>query len=177
MLTKNMLMLVLTLLVLPNLGTAQCKLETITATAPTSQFADNQNGTVTDRKTGLMWKKCAEGQDTLSCAGNAATFTWQNALARAQAVNTGLAGSNMGYGDWRVPNVKELMSIMEEQCYYPAINLAVFPNTASGEFWSSSPANNTAGSSLAWYVSFGLGEYTWFLKDWAIQVRLVRSGQ
>ena len=122
-------------------GTAQaqtCKPESIPASTPTSQLQDNGDGTVTDLKTGLMWKQCAEGQFGSGCAEGTATeyAMWQNALLRAQEVNTG--GGFAGFTDWRVPNIKELASLVEHQCTGPAINLTRFPNTPSSYFGSSS---------------------------------------
>lgn len=146
----------------------------IIETTPTSRFTDNNDGTVTDTKTGLMWKKCSEGQIGAGCTGGLIiACTWEGALQQAQAVNAG--GGFAGYTDWRVPNVKELRSIVEEKCYGPAINLTVFPGTPSRAFWSSSPtAWNT---SEAWSVSFSGGYYFSNNKVDLFYVWLVRDGQ
>ena len=164
------------LAVLPPLANAQtCQTASIPATALTSQFTDNSDGTVTDTQTGLMWKKCAEGQDPLTCSGSTSSFNWQAALQRAQDVNGGLAGNNLTYTDWRVPNIKELASLVEEQCYSPAINTAVFPNAPSAVFWSASPH---AGYGYdAWGVGFSFGHDGNYSKNYGGGVRLVRSGQ
>jgi hypothetical protein len=162
------------LALLPLVGNAQtCQTASIPATTPNSQLTDNGDGTVTDTKTGLMWKQCSEGQSGAGCAtGSAATYTWQAALTQAQTVNTaGFASHN----DWRLPNVKELRSITEKQCYGPAINLTRFPNTSSAVFWSASPYADVGG--FAWYVGFSNGDDGWGGKNSAFQVRLVRSGQ
>ncbi len=163
---------------LPVVGHAQtCQTTSIPAHTPTSQFTDHANGTVTDNKTGLMWKKCKEGQIWNSgnngCDDTLATYTWQNALKQAQTINT--SGGFATYTDWRVPTITELKSIVETQCYNPAINLAVFPNTPSTWFWSSSPYATY--SSVVWYVNFndGLGYGYFQLYDGS--VRLVRGGQ
>lgn len=166
------------LVVLPLLANAQitqtCYHASIPSTTPTSQFTDNSDGTVTDTKTGLMWKKCAEGQEPLMCSGSALSFNWQEALQRAQDVNAGTAGSNLAYADWRVPNIKELASIVEESCLDPAINTAIFPNISFDEFWSSSPR---ADYNSVWHVSFNIGYSKAMLKDDDALVRLVRGGQ
>lgn len=49
----------------------------IPESTPTSRFTDNGNGTVTDTKTGIMWKRCAEGQiwTGSTCSGTAAGYT------------------------------------------------------------------------------------------------------
>ncbi len=94
---------------------------------PDSQLTDNGNGTITDTATGLMWKKCLEGISGQQCdSGSVLTFTWQGALERPGVVNGG--GGFAGQTDWRLPNIKELRSIVEEKCYQPAINLNRFPN-------------------------------------------------
>ena len=149
------------LLVLLALGIGQAHAQTcnsaIPASTPTSRFTTSADGTATDSATGLMWKRCAEGQAwnpaTGACDGTAGTFTWQQALQRAQQVNAGTAGANLGYSGWRVPNQKELGSIVERRCYSPAINETVFPGT-SNWFWSASSYANY--SYYAWSVSFPL---------------------
>jgi hypothetical protein len=145
------------------------------ASTPDSQLTDNDDGTITDTATGLMWKKCMEGvTGNINCdTGAAATFTWQTALQRPGVVNTG--GGFAGQTDWRLPNIKELVSIVEEKCYDPAINLTKFPNTPSSAVWSGSPY---AGSSdYAWYVYFYDGLSYSNNRNDNYQVRLVRGGQ
>jgi hypothetical protein len=93
---------------------------TIPPTTPTNRFTVNNNDTVSDTQTGLMWKKCSEGQSGANCSmGNAKAYTWQLALQQAQTVNKN--GSFAGYSDWRVPNIKELLSIIEKN----ALNLGL----------------------------------------------------
>jgi len=95
---------------------------------PTSDFTDNGNGTVTHTKTGLMWKRCAEGQtwDGSTCTGNGTGMNWSDALTTAEGATFA------GHSDWRLPNVKELYSIVETCGGGPAINQTVFPNPARG---------------------------------------------
>ncbi|MCI5228088.1 MAG: DUF1566 domain-containing protein, partial [Candidatus Electrothrix sp. AX2] len=102
-----------------------CRTDFIPASTPDSQLVDNGDGTVTDSKTGLMWKQCLEGLSGSDCAtGSAESFTWQEALQQPGVINH--AGGFAGYTDWRLPNINELISIVEEQCYNPAINLNRF---------------------------------------------------
>ena len=63
-------------------------------------FADNGDQTITDQATGLMWTKADSG----------AGLNWSNALAWAQTKNT---ARHLGYNDWRLPNAKELQSILD----------------------------------------------------------------
>jgi hypothetical protein len=139
-----------------------------------SQLVDNGDGTISDMQTGLMWKKCVEGVSGNGCAaGSAASFNWQQALEQPGTVNSGEGFA--GYHDWRLPNIKELTSIVEEQCSNPAINSNRFPNTPSSYVWSGSPYANYSG--LAWYVDFGNGYSYGGNRSVNDQVRLVRDGQ
>jgi hypothetical protein len=144
---------------------------TVPATTPDSRFSDNGDGTVTDIKTGLVWKRCSEGQnwDGATCTGTATTMNWQGAL-QAGATST-FAAKN----DWRLPNSKELGSIVERQCVNPSINSIIFPNTPSPYFWSGSPY--AGDSNFAWYVYFYYGYDSYGDRSGYGDVRLVRGGQ
>jgi hypothetical protein len=161
------------LLLAAGTAAAQTCRDDIRATAPDSRFIDNGNGTVTDLATGLIWKQCAEGLSGSGCAtGSATHFTWQQALQHAAAAE--FAGAT----DWRLPNKNELVSLVEQRCYDPAINARFFPNTPSDVFWSSSPC--AYHSLSAWCVYFGYlgnGYVNYLDKDGALHVRLVRGGQ
>lgn len=63
-------------------------------------LVDNGDGTITDRSTGLMWTKADSGTG----------LNWSNALAWVQARNT---ANHLGHADWRLPNAKELQSIVD----------------------------------------------------------------
>lgn len=148
-----------------------CRTETeVPSTTPASRFLKHGNGTVTDTVSGLMWAQCAEGLSGSACTvGEAANFTWEEALIRAR--DSVLAG----YTDWRLPNLKELFSMVEERCVDPAINLAVFPNTPASYFWSASPSADS--SNFTWIVGFMNGGADYRSRYNYSQVRLVRSGQ
>jgi hypothetical protein len=159
---------------------AQTCRDDIPATAPDSRFQVNGDGTVTDLATGLIWKQCAEGLSGAGCTtGSAQTFTWQQALQRAEVAV--FAGSSL----WRLPNKNELASLVERRCFEPAINATPFPNipsswfwdsnTPSRWFWSSSPAAGHSDS--AWTVNFSYGRVTYYSKSYHFYVRLVRGGQ
>ena len=149
-----------------------CHPESIPASTPDSQLQDNGDGTITDRKTGLIWKQCLEGQSGSDCAsGSAETFSWQQALQRAQTLNS--SGGFAGASDWRVPNIKELHSLVEHQCFIPAINLTRFPNVSNHWLWSSSAVAGGTGS--VWGVYFGDGNANRYLMGGDNQLRLVRS--
>ena len=127
-------------------------------TTPDSAFSDTGNGTVRHDPSGLVWKRCAEGQTwnstSSACDGGAAGYSWEGAFQRATAVNSGTGGTeNAGHSDWRLPNVNELRSLVERACRGPAINLTQFPGTDQNAwFWSGSPVAGYPGR--AWVVDF-----------------------
>jgi hypothetical protein len=151
----------------------------IPLTRPDGRYVDHGDGTVTDTVTGLMWKQCSEGQSGSGCAtGSAALFTWGDALQRVVNVNAGSASENLGYEDWRLPNLKELRSLVETACYSPAINTTLFPATPSTGFWPSSPRVNDSATRFAWVVFFDYGYDDLRYKfNYHPRVRLVRAGQ
>ena len=156
--------------VLSAMAQAQTCSPNIPPAAPGSRFTDHGDGTLTDHRTGLMWKKCLEGQSGADCGqGSAAAMTWQAALRHAADHDFA------GYTVWRLPNLKELDSIVERACYAPAINLSVFPNDPGSLVWSSSPYAYDSG--YAWILSFTPGSGGRYLKYASGYVRLVRGGQ
>jgi hypothetical protein len=133
---------------------------------------DADHGLVTDNSTGLIWKRCSEGQDGTTCSGTAATMTW------AQALTAGATSTFAGHNDWRVPNVKELETLVETACFAPSINKATFPSTASAAYWSST--TTTDRYDKAWAVYFdgsGNMNYPNLKNTEPSYVRLVRGGR
>lgn len=122
-----------------------------------NDFVDNGDGTVSDKATGLMWQKADDG-----IARN-----WEESLEYAQ--NLELAN----YSDWRLPNAKELQSIVDysrspQTTNSPAIN-PVFgtteitdPNGNGGQypyFWTSTTHLDGANPyASAVYIAFGEGQ-------------------
>ncbi len=149
-------------------------------TTPTERFVvDAQAGVVRDLATGLMWTHCPVGYQWnatfLYCELNqdeTQLFDWQAALAKAETTVLAKTG-------WRVPNIKELMSIVERACSDPAINEEVFPDTASSlPFWTSTPVETDSGGrdfNKIWAVDF-LGGFA-LAADYGGQayLRLVRD--
>jgi hypothetical protein len=137
---------------------------------PTAAFLDHDDGTVTDINTGLMWAKCSEGQSGETCSsGEALTLTWADALARAESTTLG------GYADWRLPSIKELLSLAVDTTGATAFDDAAFPSTPAMAFWSASPFSGSP--YLAWYLYAGDGLVFSLNKTNAYAVRLVRDGQ
>lgn len=137
---------------------------------PTSRFVPHDDGTVDDSATGLTWMRCALGQrwEGGTCVGTPLGYTWQQALQAA--LDTEFAGR----GDWRLPNIRELRSIVERRCQYPAINQTIFPGEASYWYWSASPVAGLADRS--WDLAFTTGYDDRGRRSGADAVRLVRGG-
>jgi len=133
-------------------------------------FEDHSNGAVTDLDTGLMWAKCSLGQSGDDCGtGEASTVTWQAALDQAEAATLS------GFEDWRVPTIKELLSLVDYDAFEPAIDTQVFPQTGLGLYWSSSTTLNNP--EFAWRVYFHYGYTGPENKTTENLVRFVRAGQ
>lgn len=109
------------------------------------------NGTeVKDTKTGLIWARCSIGQDWdgANCVGTAEPMHHEQALAYAR-----------GQADWRLPDVKELSSLVDRGCKAPAIDTKVFPNTPGTLYWTTTPM--TGNVSKVWVVEFNSGRTTY----------------
>jgi hypothetical protein len=126
-----------------------------------NDFSDNSDGTITDNATGLMWSQDDSGSD----APNG--LNWEEALAYVEAQNE---TNYLGYSDWRLPDVKELQSILDygrspdttnSAAIDPLFDAATIINeggqTDYAFYWSSTThANWTDNPGRAGaYVSFG----------------------
>ncbi|MCP4149931.1 MAG: DUF1566 domain-containing protein, partial [bacterium] len=116
-----------------------------------NDFSDNGNGTVTDRATGLMWMKI----------DSAKTFNWEQALKYANGL------SYAGYDDWRLPDVKELQSIVDythapdarvASARGPAIDPVFQLTDTESWFWSGTTHLDNRGG---YYVTFGQAFSAW----------------
>lgn len=96
---------------------------------PVPRFVDNQDGTVTDLLTGLMWTKNA------NLSGG--RLNWWDALAHVAAMNRG-EHENFGYTDWRMPNIVEIESLVHAGQSNGAIwlNNQGFTNVPESNWWS-----------------------------------------
>ena len=153
----NVILLVLVLLFF-SVGTASAEGEDIPRPTPVSNGDE-----VMDTETGLVWQRCTLGKTGSYCSGGSANaYDWQQALQAASA-------------PWRLPNINELRSIVEEKCYKPAINLSIFPETVSSSYWSASPHADYLDH--AWTIYFSRGYSDANEKSENKHVRLVRGGQ
>ncbi len=106
---------------------------------PSPRFEDNKDGTVTDNLTGLMWLKDA------NCLGRG---RWDSILSRVGTLNANPAGCGCseyaaGYTDWRLPNRRELVSLLDRGQFAPVLPLEnPFINVQLGNYWSSTSHKN-----------------------------------
>jgi hypothetical protein len=141
----------------------------VEASAPLSEFADSDDGTLRHRRTGLIWQRCALGQtwDGSDCLGSPTTMDWSSALIAA--TNHVQAGED----DWRLPNRNELASILENRCFNPALDAEAFPSASAIGFWSSTPVSG--GDEIVWVVDLVEGAVLARSTEMLQGVRLVRG--
>jgi len=117
---------------------------------PEPRFEDNGDGTITDHLTGLIWLKNA------NCFG---TRTWSQALSDCNSLSSGSCGltDSSAAGDWRLPNIIELESLVNAEQANSAtwLNTRGFANVQSSYYWSATTyASNT---NFAWIVGMDGG--------------------
>ena len=149
---------------------------------PEPRFTDREDGTISDNLTGLVWAQNANLLGTVDADNNTdftdypGTVTWQHALNYIKRLNR---LNYLGYSDWRLPNKREIRSLVDYAHLGPALPSAhPFLNVQLyyGYYWSStSGANDT---SSAWFM--GVSTYGWVVyknKSSGGLVWPVRSGQ
>jgi Protein of unknown function (DUF1566) len=136
-------------------GTGQDGEHQIGVDWPTPRFLRSGDGTVTDRLTGLVWL------EDVGCLA-LSTVSWTAALAAAEGLAQGSCGLTDGSvaGDWRLPNVNELASLIDFGVPQPALTpgfpfldapLAILEN-----YWTSTTLAGAPG--FAWTISLGAGD-------------------
>lgn len=127
---------------------------------------------VEDTVTGLIWLRCPLGYSWSQAAATCtemidepSSYTWTEALNTA-------AGKGDG---WRLPNSKELETLVKRNCYNPAIETSVFSNVGVGFMWSATPASAYFGN--AWAIQFRNGGVVSVDKKSAYSVRLVKDSE
>lgn len=115
-----------------------------------------------DNRTGLMW--VTNPVD----AGISGTPNWEGAITLCEGL------TYAGFTDWRLPNINELVSIVDFSRQSPSINKAYFLNTQTSYYWSST--TYVPSSSFAWLVYFNNGHMVYYDKTNSYYVRCVRGG-
>jgi|WetSurMetagenome_2_1015567.scaffolds.fasta_scaffold07652_5 PKD repeat protein len=118
-------------------------------------YVNNGDGTVTDTTTGLIWQQTDDGIKR----------TWKDALACCEQL------SLAGHDDWRLPNVRELETLVAVDRSKPAID-PLF-SRRSDYYWTGS--TQTFSPDLAWTVDFQYGKVYWAGKTESCYVRCLRT--
>lgn len=126
----------------------------VSAEAPEGRYVVDA-GTVTDTRTKLTWQRTPDLTPR--------TFAQATPYCAALDLN--------GKG-WRVPSIKELLTIVDESRWGPAIDPVAFPGTPSDYFWTSSPLATFP--MFVWTVFFGKGTAAFFDVSNPRLVRCVR---
>lgn len=137
------------------------------------RFADNGDGTVKDNLTGLIWLKRA------SCFGSQ---TWEQAILLSRNLASGLSPCTLSdgsvAGDWRLPNLKELQSLMDYDHVNPSLpdaGVAFTGVVTNANYWTSTTRKDSPNS--AYSPQFGYGSSATDLKTTPNYVWPVRGGQ
>ena len=116
-------------------------------------LVDNFDGTVSDTVTGLQWQQATMDLDHNGIADD---MTWEDALAACENLTLG------GYSDWRLPNIFELLSLVDYSRSNPAIDTTVFPDTVYGDVqsgWYRSSTTSKDFQTLNDFVEYTRGNF------------------
>ena len=136
---------------------------------PAVRFLDNEDGTVTDQLTGLLWLQNADAFGRMP---------WQAALDACSGLASGDKGldDDSKSGDWRLPNLNELRSLIDYSEKAPALPKPhPFSNVRSSLYWSSTTVASAPG--FARFVFVGVGPSVWDSKSVRMTVWPVRNGR
>jgi hypothetical protein len=135
-----------------------------------SRFIDNKDGTITDKKTGLIWVK---NPHTDLPEEFKKYMSWKQAIEACEKLNFA------EHKDWRLPTVEELRELVDykrgAKLDEPAIDTTIFPDTKCGWYWTITEV--AWDPSYAWIVDFGSGFVDNCYKGSNSYVRPVRSSQ
>ena len=135
---------------------------------PTLRFTDNNDGTVTDNMTGLIWLRNANCFDQK---------LWSEALSDCNSLANGICGLTDGSspGDWHLANIKELQSLIDFGNTSPALpSDHLFTDIQPGWYWSGTPCAGLTDD--VWVVNMASGFTGYFNKPSSIHVWPVRGG-
>jgi len=160
----------------------------------TLSYTDNGDGTITDNTTGLMWEKKDQSggihdwTNRYTWGMTSAPYTMDGTMVTAFLATLNAGAGFAGHTDWRIPNVKELQSIVNYEIPFPgpAVDGAFNTNCAGNctvltcsctqpfTYWSST--TGLSNPSFAWYVNFIYGYVGNDTKDSESYARAVRGG-
>lgn len=145
-------------------------------------YTDNGDGTITDNRTGLMWEKLSD-DGTIHDKDD--LYTWADTFAvKLATLNNGSGFAS--YTDWRLPNLYELLSIVDYQNVNPAVgsafNSGCLPScsvttcscTEANDHWTSTAVQDAPSSK--WRIYFHNGFVFPYPEGSMGYVRAVRGG-
>ncbi len=136
----------------------------IGAPMPKPRFINNSNGTMTDRLTGLVWEKSLDNKK----------YTWKQAFKRINKLNKNKLG---GYSDWRLPNIKELQSLIsyKQKIISTLLLQHGFLNTKRKHYWSSNTIIFHEGEKFSLAIGFAYGGISYIDRTSKIHIIAVRG--
>jgi len=149
-----------------------------------------------DNITGLTWENKTGSISDLRYGGH--TYTWYNSTVATNGGADGDTGGNTcnatlpgnfcntrafvsalntaalcTFTDWRLPSMRELLTLVYADSSVPSIDSVYFPNPPATPFWTASPA--AADMTNAWFVDFADGYSSTGDKSRVYSVRAVRG--
>ena len=113
-------------------------------------YSDNGNGTITDKGSKIVWQKCIDGQDILTCEGDAVQMNYMQ--ANIYCTNLGLADKK-----WRLPKREEIFGLLDLTSKEDSkIDGSAFPKTQAYRYWSSTPTDSK--EKVMWTTHFYYGD-------------------
>lgn len=154
-------------------------------------YTDNGDGTITDNNTGLMWEKKSDDgsvhdwDNSYTWGMTSSPYTMNGTMVTSFLATLNTPPCFAGHCDWRIPNKKDLESIVDVEIYNPAVS-AVFNNGCTpgctvttrsctrSYYWSSTTYRGYEG--FAWYAYFFYSDVDTNTKSNGSYVRAVRGG-
>ena len=127
------------------------------------RFVDNKDGTVMDTLTGLMWTKDAQQIEGI--------WNWSAALGKCYHQDFA------GYSDWRLPNVRELTSLIDYAETRPSIEETHPFKNVKNRYWTSTTNGMPYYTDEAWQVTFSVGDFDTWWKNHLLYAWCVRGGR
>lgn len=139
------------------------------------------DGTLTDPATGLMWEKLSDDGSTHDYDNFA--YLWAGAFDKMGNLND---EKFAGYTDWRLPNARELATLIDFSAHNPAVGVPLNSECEPGcnitqcsctrplIYWTSTTSQNSPSS--AWSINFQTGALATTSKTTLQYARAVRGG-
>ncbi len=137
---------------------------------PEARFTANGDQTATDQLTGLVWPSDAGTPTVGSCIGG--ILSWIDSMSYVACLNT---SQYLGHNDWRLPNRKELRSLISYGDSQPALPVGHPFSAVSGYYWSSTGKSGDPTTSLA--INLAFADQSEFKSDNLFAALPVRGGQ